>query len=120
MLLGGDSVIGSHVAVVYGAAGLLGWFGNFIIGISYHLFPGAVVHARSTNRKPAMKLAEIESPIGRSLIFASYNAGLAILCASVLASQPLLATLGATLTALGGGVVYSLSTLRALSFAYRR
>lgn len=117
--IGGDSTFGAHIAVVYGAAGLLGWFGNFIIGMSYHLFPGAVAHARSVKGRSAMKFAEIESPSGRWLIFASYNGGLAIVSASALASQVALAAAGAALTTLGT-TIYSLSTLRALSFAYRR
>jgi hypothetical protein len=119
LALGGDSMIGAHVAVVYGAAGLLGWFGNFIIGMSYHLFPGAVAHVRSAKGWPSMKFAEIESPSGRWMIFAGYNAGLAIVSASALASQAALAEIGAALTALGTAI-YALATLRALSFAYRR
>src|SRR5579875_1358188 len=117
--LDGDSMIAARVAVIYGAAGLLGWFGNFIIGMSYHLFPGAVAHARSVRGRSAMKFADIESPSGRWLIFASYNAGLLLLGADALASRLLPATIGEILTALGG-VAYSLATLRTLSFAYRR
>jgi high-affinity K+ transport system ATPase subunit B len=66
-----------------------------------------------------MKFAEIESPSGRWLIFASYNAGLLLLGVYALSSRLLPTTIGATLTALGA-VAYSLFTLRTLSFAYRR
>lgn len=117
-ITGAETSLGSRVAVAYGVAGLLGWFGNFIIGMSYHLFPGAVVHARAAAGKVSLAHALIARPSGRWLVFAGFDSGLALLVFGTLDARGSIALVGAALTS-AGGLLYAAAMLRSLAFAYR-
>jgi hypothetical protein len=118
-VIGPQGVAGSRIASVYGAMGLLGWVSNFIIGMSYQLFPGFVVHARSAAGWRAVTIAELSSKAPRWLIFFAYNAGVAVLVAGFTFASVTLAQIGAIGIAIGG-LAYSATTLWTLSFAYRK
>lgn len=118
-IIGIDGALGSRIAIGYGAAGLLGWFGNFIFGMSYHLFPGAVIHARAATRKTQITHAQISRPRLNLTTFAGFNLGLALLVAGALASNGILAISGSSLATLGA-LAYATGALHSLSFAYRR
>jgi hypothetical protein len=109
---------GSRIAAAYGALGLLGWVSNFIIGMSYQLFPGFVARARSSAGWSAVTIAELSIKRPRWLVLVSYNLGVAVLVLGFMLSSAGLARAGATGIAFGG-VVYSATTLWTLSFAYR-
>ncbi len=115
---GAASLEGSRIAAAFGAAGLLGFFSNFIIGMSYHLFAGFVVRARSAAGWPAVRAESLGAARPRPAIFAAYNAGVAMLTAGLLSGAATAATAGAALAALGG-LAWAGVTLRTLSFAYR-
>lgn len=117
-VIGPQGVEGNRIAAAYGAMGLLGWIANFIIGMSYQLFPGFVARARSSAGWPAMTIAELSIKQPRWLIFVAYNGGVATLAAGFMLSSVALAQVGASGIALGG-IVYSATTLWTLSFAYR-
>jgi hypothetical protein len=116
---GPQGIVGSRIASAYGAMGLLGWISNFIIGMSYQLFPGFVVHARSAAGWRAVTIAEIAIKRPRWLVFIAYNAGVAVLVAGFVLSSVALAQIGAVGIALGG-LIYSANTLWTISFAYRQ
>jgi hypothetical protein len=118
-VIGPQGVAGSRIASAYGTMGLLGWISNFIIGMSYQLFPGFVVHARSAAGWRAVTIAEISIKRPRWLVFIAYNAGVAVLVAGFMLSSAALAQIGAIGIALGG-IIYSTMTLWTLSFAYRK
>lgn len=115
---GAASPEGGRLASAFGAAGLLGFFSNFIIGMSYHLFAGFVVRARNAAGRTAVRAESLGAARPRLAIFAAYNAGVAILCAGLLSGAAAVAEAGAALAALGG-LAYAAVTLRTLSFAYR-
>jgi len=117
-LTGGGSQWGARIAPAYGVAGLLGFFSNFIIGMSYQLFPGFVVGARRGRGWPAVTIAEISISRPRWFIFAAFNGGVAILIAGFLAGRFEVVRSGAILAA-SGAVVYCAVTLWTLSFALR-
>ncbi|MGH7913072.1 MAG: hypothetical protein ACREPW_00280, partial [Candidatus Binataceae bacterium] len=122
-LSGAASLAGSRIAAAFGAAGLLGFFSNFIIGMSYHLFAAFVVRARATVNAavawPAATADRLAYTRARLPVFVMFNGGVAILVVGFLAGASALAEAGATLVAIGG-IVYVAATLRTLSFAYRR
>jgi hypothetical protein len=118
-VIGPQSVAGSRLASAYGVMGLLGWMSNFIIGMSYQLFPGFVVHARSLAAWRTITVAKLSLTRPRWLIFVAYNTGVALLVVGFLFSSLALAQAGAAGIALGG-FIYSVATLRTLSFAYRK
>lgn len=119
LLAGAASLTGSRIAAAFGAAGLLGFFSNFIIGMSYHLLAGFVVRARAAAGWTAATAESLVYTRPRLPVFAAFNAGVAVLVAGFLAGASALAESGAALVAIGG-VVYAAATLRTLSFAYRR
>jgi len=118
-LMGTESELGARIASGYGVAGILGWFGNFIIGISYYLFPGFVIRARSLQRWRPMGAAEISTQQLRSIVFGAFNFGLVLVVAGLLASRIGVCVIGAIAIAMGG-LMYSTATMWTLSFAYRR
>ena len=118
-IIGPQGLAGSRIATAYGTMGLLGWISNFIMGMSYQLFPGFVVHARATAGWPPMTIAELSIKRPRWLVFIAYNAGVTILIAGFMFSSAALAQVGAVGIALGG-ITYSVTTLWTLSFAYRK
>jgi hypothetical protein len=117
-VIGPHGVMGSRIASAYGTTGLLGWISNFMIGMSYQLFPGFVAHARSAAGWRAITVAKLSIKRPRGLIFITYNAGVAVLVAGFMLSCVGLAQIGAAGIALGG-IAYSSITLWTLSFAYR-
>lgn len=119
LLAGAESLTGSRVAAAFGAAALLGFFSNFIIGMSYHLFAGFVVRARAAAGWTAVTADSLVYTRLRLPVFAAFNGGVAILVAGFLTGTSVLAESGAALVTIGG-VVYVAAALRTLSFAYRR
>jgi hypothetical protein len=117
-VIGAQGIVGSRIASAYGAMGLLGWISNFIIGMSYQLFPGFVVRVRSIAGWPAIPVGELTIRQPRWLVFIAYNLGLAILVVGFMFSSVGLARIGASGIA-AGGLVYSSVTLWTLSHAYR-
>jgi len=115
---GADGEYGSRIASAYGVMGLLGWISNFIIGMSYQLFPGFVARARTGLGWPAVTIAELSIPRTRPFVFIAYNLGVAMVAGGLLAGSIDLAVGGSVCIA-AGGVVYSAVTLWTLSFAYR-
>ncbi len=118
-IIGPQGVAGSRIASAYGAMGLLGWISNFIIGMSYQLFPGFVVHARNAAGWRAVTIAELSIKSPRWMVFIAYNTGVAVLVAGFMMSSIVLAQVGAVAIAIGG-LAYSATTLWTLSFAYRK
>ncbi|MGH7779353.1 MAG: hypothetical protein ACREQR_05970 [Candidatus Binataceae bacterium] len=117
-LLGGDSVWGARIAPAYGVAGLLGFFSNFIIGMSYKLFPAFVMRARQGRGWTAVATDELSIVRTRWFVFGAFNSGVVLLIAGFLAASLEVALAGAILAA-AGGITYSVTTLWTLSFAFR-
>ena len=115
---GAESELGARLAASYGTAGILGWMGNFIIGISYYLFPGFVARLRSLHRWSTMDAADLSSPRPRGTVFVTYNLALATIMTGQLVANSTICLIGSV--AIGaGGLLYSGATLRTLAFAYR-
>ncbi|MBI2902198.1 MAG: hypothetical protein HYY12_01235 [Candidatus Methylomirabilis oxyfera] len=112
------SALWNGVAGAYGVFGLLGWVTNFIIGMSYQLFPGFIVGLRVAAGWPRLSVAELSLPRYRPFVFFSLNAGVLLLTSGLIAAQVMLARLGAVSVAIGG-LVYVTVTARTLSYAYR-
>ena len=117
-IVGGQSDLGNRLAGAYGFAGLLGFISNFIIGMSYKLFPGFVARARSGKGWPAVTNAELSDTRPQPFVFAAFNGGLALAVAGLLAGWLPLAEAG-SLAISCGGLAYAATTLWTLSFAYR-
>jgi len=117
-IVGGDSVWGARIAPAYGVAGLLGFFSNFIIGMSYKLFPAFVTRARQGCGWTAVTIDELSIARTRWFVFGAFNGGVALMIAGFLVGAIEIVRAGAILTA-AGGVVYSATTLWTLSFAFR-
>ena len=117
--LDGDGPAGARLVPAYGVFALLGFFSNFIIGMSYQLFPGFVARARTGAGWPAVTIAEISLPKPRLFVFAAFNGGVAIAAAGFIANEVSIAELGVCLVAIGG-LTYAAATLWTLSFAFRR
>jgi hypothetical protein len=115
---GGDSALGARLAPAYGAMGLLGFFSNFIIGMSYRLFPGFVARARTSARRAGVTIAEISITRTRLFVFLTLNGGVLLLAVGFVENAVHVAQLGATMITLAG-LVYSAVTLWTLSFAFR-
>ena len=116
---GAQSEAGARLASAYGAAGLMGFFGNFIIGMSYRLFPGFVARARKAGDWRAMTVAELAIRGPRWFVFGAYNVGIAAVAAGLLAGSAAIAEAGAAVMA-AGGLIYCGGALRTLGYAYRR
>ncbi|GEM_PF-362347 len=114
-----NSMLDARLAAAYGVAGLLGWVSNFIIGMSYGLFPELVARIRSALDWPFMSVEELSINAARSPVFYVFNAGVLIMAAGLVGGQLAIAKSGAALIAIGG-IVYSVATGWTLSFAYRR
>ena len=112
------SAIGNRVAGAYGVLGLLGWVTNFIIGMSYKLFPGFVVGVRERRGWPKLAIAELSLLRCRPLVFFLMNAGVLTLAGGLITAQVAVARLGALVIALGG-LIYVAVMARTLSYAYR-
>jgi hypothetical protein len=116
--LGADSLAGSRAAAAYGALGLLGWIGNFIIGVSYQLFPGFVTRARTGMGWAALTIGELSVPRPRPFVFVFLNGGLAALAIGFLLGSASVAR-AASCAIAAGGFVYASVTLWTLSWTYR-
>ncbi|HZP42438.1 MAG TPA: hypothetical protein VFD84_13160 [Candidatus Binatia bacterium] len=113
---GAQSALGARLAAAYGVAGLLGWMSNLVIGMSYKLFPGFVLAARTHRRRPPAPLAALEVPGPvKPIVFGAFNLGVAGTVATLLAGTPLLAV-AATATTAFGAVLYAAATARTLAF----
>jgi hypothetical protein len=115
---GAESQPGARLASSYGVAGILGWMGNFIIGVSYYLFPGFVLRVRSVHQWRAVTTADLSVPRPRSTIFVAYNCGLAAMIAGLLAANVPICLMASVAIA-AGGLLYSAATIWTLGFAYR-
>ena len=115
---GGDSALGARLAPAYGAMGLLGFFSNFIVGMSYQLFPGFVARARTRAQRAAVTIAEISITRTRLFVFVAFNGGALLLAGGFIGDAVHIAQVGAGLIA-AAGLVYSAVTLWTLSFAFR-
>jgi hypothetical protein len=117
--IGPQGLEGSRLASAYGALGLLGWISNFIIGMSYQLFPGFVSRVRTGAGWPMVTVAELTIKRPRALVFAAFNAGVALLVVGLMLSSIVVAQIGAAAIAVAG-LVYGAMTIWTLSYAYRR
>jgi hypothetical protein len=115
---GAGGEYGSRIAAAYGVMGLLGWISNFIIGMSYQLFPGFVTRARTSVGWAPVTIAELSLPRPRPFVFIVYNFGVAMVVGGLLAGSIDLALAGSAGIA-AAGIVYAAVTLWTLSFAYR-
>jgi hypothetical protein len=101
--IGADDELGTRVATAYGAAGLLGWMSNLIIGMSYKLFPGFVAAARidlGRRRVPVMELGVPEH--APAPIFVGFNLGVMLIAGGLLGGEVTVVTAGTVVTALAG------------------
>ncbi len=116
VVLGAQSEHGAHLAAAYGAAGLLGWLSNLVIGVSYKLFPGFVAGTRSERARRPVPLAVLGVPERvQPAVFVAFNLGTAALAGGLLGDlAPLV--LGGMLVAAAGAVLYAASTARTLAF----
>ncbi|HEY6395749.1 MAG TPA: hypothetical protein VIX12_10055 [Candidatus Binataceae bacterium] len=117
--IGASSEVGNRLAGAYGALGLVGWITNFIIGMSYHLFPGFVARARAVLQWPACTVSELSVARPRPFVFFALNAGILILASGLIAASTMIAAFGAIAIA-AGALVYCPMTWWTLSYAYRR
>jgi hypothetical protein len=115
---GSWSIKGASLAGALVTAALLGWAGNFIIGMSYQLFPGFVARVRAALRFPALTIAELSVSSSRPFILLGFNAGVAAIAAAFIVRAPTLAAIGGWLV-LGAAVPYIAIISYTLSFAYR-
>ena len=115
---GGQSDLGNRLAGAYGFAGLLGFISNFIIGMSYKLFPGFVARARSGMGWPAVTNAELSDTRPQPYVFAGFNGGLVFAVAGLLGGWlPIVEVGGIAISC--GGLAYAATALWTLSYAYR-
>ncbi len=119
LLLNGAGNASSGFIVAYGVLGLFGWMGNYIVGMSYQLFPGFVVKARNQLQWPLTSIAELSVTKYRWFVFVAFNLGIALLAGSCILKLPRVAELGSAIFAFGA-LMYVGTTLWTLSFAYRR
>jgi hypothetical protein len=116
--IGADSALGARLAPAYGAMGLLGFFSNFIVGMSYQLFPGFVARARTSAGRASVTIAEISKTRTRLFVFLTLNGGVLLLAGGFVEDAVHIAELGAAMIT-AAGLVYSAVTLWTLSFAFR-
>ncbi len=115
-VVGVDDALGARLAAAYAIAGLLGWFSNLLIGVSYKLFPAFVMAARTELGRAQVPLASLSVPEAvRPVVLALFNAGLVTLVGGLLADLPAALVTGAVLLALGGAL-YGVCTLRTLAY----
>jgi hypothetical protein len=117
-LAGADSALGARLTPAYGTMGLLGFFSNFIVGMSYQLFPGFVAWARTSAKRAGVTTAEISITRTRLFVFLTLNGGVLLLAGGFVENAVHIAELGAAMAAVAG-LVYSSATLWTLSFAFR-
>ncbi len=118
ILIDAGSAVGNRVAGTYGVVGLLGWVTNFIIGMSYKLFPGFIAGLRVTAGWPRLSITELSLPRYRPFVFFSLNVGVLLLAIGLIAAQVTLARFGTIIIAMGG-LLYVSVMAWSLSYAYR-
>ena len=116
---GAQSLAGSRIAAAYGVVGLLGFFSNFIIGMSYQLFPGFVTRSRMILGWPMASISELSIRGPRWLVFVAFNAGVAVMAVGLLIGSATAALVGSIMIE-AAGLGYALPTLWTISWAYRR
>jgi len=115
---GSDTVIGNRAAGGFAVAGLLGWAGNFIVGMSYKLFPGMVTRVRADAGWAAVPGAELQLAAPHAWILAVFNLGVATAAAGLAGGSAMLARAGAAACA-AAAIPYAIAALRTLMRAYR-
>lgn len=116
--VGPATLDGNRIASAYGALGLFGWITNFIVGMSYQLFPAFVTRVRTANKWRACTIAQLSVRRPRLFVFVTLNVGITLLAFGLRAGSAPVAQLGTTAIA-AGGLCYAAVMLWALSFAYR-
>ncbi len=116
--LGGWSIEGASLAGALVTTAILGWAGNFIIGVSYQLFPRFVAGVRTALQFPALTIEELSVLSPRPFILFGFNAGVATIATAFMFRTPTLAAIGGWLV-LGAIVPYMAIIFWTLSFAYR-
>jgi hypothetical protein len=115
---GGWSAEGAPFSGALATAALLGWAGNFIIGMSYQLFPGFVVRVRTASGFPALTIAEMSVPRLRPFVLLAFNTGLSAIVAAFMVGMPALGSAGGWLVLIAA-LPFMVTTCWTLSFAYR-
>lgn len=115
---GADSELGAGLSSAYAIAGLLGWFSNLLIGVSYKLFPAFVSGARSELGRPSVPIALLGVPEKlRPAIFVLYNAGMAMSVGGLTFGLASVLGVGTASLAVAGSV-YGGWTLRTMAFVF--
>lgn len=115
---GSDTVIGNRAAGGFAVTGLLGWAGNFIIGMSYALFPGMVARARSEAGWAILPAARLSMAGPRRWIWVVFNLGVAVTAAGLAAGNAVFARVG-TAACAAAAFPYAAAALATLARAYR-
>jgi len=113
---GAQNELGNRLAGAYGILALLGWIGNLIIAVFYHLLPAAVARARGLHRWPR---GFGQGSRFRMAVFCGFNLALGAIVLGLLVQLGWLAEAGALLLA-ATGLGYNGAALWSLSFAYRK
>lgn len=109
---------GSRLALAYGFVGFLGWVGNFLVGVSYKLFPGFVAGARAERGLARISVADLGFPERtKPPVFAAYNAAVLVLAGSSLAGSAAGLRAGFAVLAFAAAV-YSRFALRTLAAGF--
>ncbi len=115
--LGGVATV--RMAAAWGAIGLLGWAGNFLVGMSYQIFPSFVTRVRSARKWPPVAIAELSVTAAQPYVLVVYNGGVALAVGALLGGARVWAVAGGTALTVAG-LTYGVSILYAVAFAYRR
>lgn len=110
------SALGNRLAGAYGAAGILGWMGNVVLGMSQPLVPGLVLGARAEAGLSRLTRADVTLPELRPAIFLAWNAGVFTLVGGLVTGSEAAAVAGSATLAIGA-LVHAGSTLRTARFA---
>jgi hypothetical protein len=116
---GAWSARGAPYTGALATAALLGWAGNFIIGMSYRLFPGFVVRIRTQLRFPTLSIADISVERPRLFTLLAFNTGVLTIVIAFVSKVPAGGTIGGWFV-LGAIAPYVAITFWTLSYAYRR
>ena len=111
--------LGARLAAAYGAAAIVGWMSNLIVGVSHKLFPGFVAAARAQRDRSPVPLVVLGMPDHLPpLVFALLNGGTLLVVLTLLAGWSSLLPIGGGLLALAGGL-YAAGAGRTLLFTVR-
>jgi hypothetical protein len=116
---GAGDELGARLAAAYGAAAIVGWMSNLIVGVSHKLFPGFVAAARAQRNCSPVPLVVLGMPDHLPpLVFALLNGGTLLVVLTLLARWSSLLPIGGGLLALAGGL-YAAGAGRTLLFTVR-